>query len=136
MALAPGDSSPVSPLLIRRNSVTDWYGLDPTSYSNSIAAEAYQAAIQYFQSELTSSQFKSIDLKATQSINDVQKVVADAKKKYDDESKRKKIQKWLQKLSGQMMYYGSVLDTLAQHHPEYVALVWGAVKVVFIGVLN
>jgi hypothetical protein len=28
------------------------------------------------------------------------------------------------------MYYGKVFDTLAQHHPEYVALAWGAVKLV------
>lgn len=28
------------------------------------------------------------------------------------------------------MYYGGVLDALSQHHPEYVALAWGAVKFV------
>ena len=28
------------------------------------------------------------------------------------------------------MYYGKVLDMLAQHHPEYVALAWGTVKLV------
>jgi len=30
------------------------------------------------------------------------------------------------------MYYGKIMDTLAQHHPEYVALVWGAMKFVLI----
>jgi hypothetical protein len=26
------------------------------------------------------------------------------------------------------MYYGQVLDMLAQHHPEYVSLAWGTLK--------
>jgi hypothetical protein len=26
------------------------------------------------------------------------------------------------------MFYSQVLDALAQHHPEYVALVWGTLK--------
>jgi len=26
------------------------------------------------------------------------------------------------------MYYGNIFDVLAQHHPEYVALAWGAMK--------
>lgn len=30
------------------------------------------------------------------------------------------------------MYYGRVFDTLAQHHPEYVALAWGTIKLVFV----
>ncbi|KAG9190518.1 hypothetical protein G6011_08606 [Alternaria panax] len=34
------------------------------------------------------------------------------------------------------MYYGKIMDTLAQHHPEYVALVWGAMKFVLTDVIN
>ena len=36
----------------------------------------------------------------------------------------------LERLSSRIMYYGKVMDTLAQHHPEYVALVWGAMKLI------
>ncbi|EDU51595.1 hypothetical protein PtrSN002B_010849 [Pyrenophora tritici-repentis] len=34
------------------------------------------------------------------------------------------------------MYYGKVLDTLAQHHPEYTALAWGAIKILLMGVIE
>jgi hypothetical protein len=36
--------------------------------------------------------------------------------------------RWLRKLSKGIMYYASILDVIAQHHPEYVSLVWGAMK--------
>jgi hypothetical protein len=36
----------------------------------------------------------------------------------------------VQQVSCRIMYYGKVLDVLAQHHPEYVALAWGAMKLV------
>jgi hypothetical protein len=39
---------------------------------------------------------------------------------------------WLEKMSGRILHYGKVLDILAQHHPEYVALAWGAFKFVLI----
>jgi hypothetical protein len=60
-------------------------------------------------------------------------VVEQAKKQYDVESeKTKKPRKWLNAFASRLMYYGAVLDTLAQHHPEYVALAWGALKFVFL----
>jgi len=66
------------------------------------------------------------------SIADVQKLVLEAKKQYDNSHKtRKKAQKWLQKFTSQISYYGSVLDVLVSHHPEYVALAWGTMKFVF-----
>ena len=30
------------------------------------------------------------------------------------------------------MYYGNIFDVFAQHHPEYVALAWGAMKFLFV----
>jgi hypothetical protein len=54
-----------------------------------------------------------------------------AKKAYDDASDHhSQSRAWLERCSSRVMYYGKVFDTLAQHHPEYVALAWGAVKLV------
>lgn len=65
------------------------------------------------------------------SIADIENTVADAKRKYESKGqKRRKVLKWLSKLSLGLRYYSQVLDMLAQHHPEYVALAWGAVKFV------
>ncbi|KAH7125898.1 hypothetical protein EDB81DRAFT_201955 [Dactylonectria macrodidyma] len=34
------------------------------------------------------------------------------------------------------MFYGQILDVIAQHHPEYVSLAWGTIKFLLVGVLN
>lgn len=39
---------------------------------------------------------------------------------------------WLTGLSEKLLYYGNIFDTLAQHHPEYVALAWGTLKFLFV----
>ncbi|KAF4932722.1 hypothetical protein CGCF245_v010294 [Colletotrichum fructicola] len=44
--------------------------------------------------------------------------------------------KWARRLSEKILYYGHILDVISQHHPEYVALAWGAVKFLLVGVLN
>jgi hypothetical protein len=67
------------------------------------------------------------------SVKDVVAVVETAKKDYEDNSRQQKhadMRQSLERLSSRIMYYGKVMDTLAQHHPEYVALVWGAMKFV------
>ena len=62
---------------------------------------------------------------------DVKNTVAKAKSDYEAKGqKRRKVLKWLGRLSLELKYYSQVLDMLAQHHPEYVALAWGAVKFV------
>ncbi|KAI3320670.1 hypothetical protein HD806DRAFT_505830 [Xylariaceae sp. AK1471] len=44
--------------------------------------------------------------------------------------------KWVTRLSSKVLFYSQVLDVLAQQHPEYVSLAWGAFKFVFMGVIN
>ncbi|KAK5657159.1 hypothetical protein OQA88_3216 [Cercophora sp. LCS_1] len=34
------------------------------------------------------------------------------------------------------MHYAAVMDVMVQHHPEYVSLAWGVLKLAFIGVTN
>lgn len=46
--------------------------------------------------------------------------------------KEGKAQQCLNEIAARITYYGEVLDVMAQHHPEYVALAWGAFKFVFI----
>jgi hypothetical protein len=57
--------------------------------------------------------------------------VEKAKREYEAKGqKRRTVLKWLNKLSLGIRYYSQALDMLAQHHPEYVALAWGAIKFV------
>ncbi|KAI9690899.1 MAG: hypothetical protein M1822_008519 [Bathelium mastoideum] len=69
------------------------------------------------------------------SIKDVLQAVSDARNRYHTK-RTSKAWKWLTQLSARVNYYGSILDVLVQHHPEYAALAWGAMKVLFVGVEN
>jgi hypothetical protein len=54
-----------------------------------------------------------------------------AKQTYDDLPKdHTGTRAWLERCSTRVMYYGKIFDNLAQHHPEYTALAWGAIKLV------
>lgn len=64
-------------------------------------------------------------------MKDVQEAVYEVKAIYE-KSKISKARVWLDKLSSRIMLYGTVLDTLSQHHAEYVSLVWGAIKFVLV----
>lgn len=61
----------------------------------------------------------------------VSQAVEEAQQIYE-RKKRCKALKWLTRLSARITLYGSALDMLAQHHPEYLALVWGSLKFVVI----
>lgn len=65
------------------------------------------------------------------SIKDVLQAVSDARDKYHAK-RTSKAWKWLTQLSARVNYYGSILDVMVQHHPEYAALAWGAMKVLFV----
>lgn len=65
------------------------------------------------------------------SIIDVQNAVEKAKREYEAKGqKRRTTLRWLSNLSLGIRHYSQALDMLAQHHPEYVALAWGAIKFV------
>jgi hypothetical protein len=58
----------------------------------------------------------------------VQVAIQDARDKYDSDRKDSKVRKWLDRLSQRIHFYSGILDVIAQHHPEYVALAWGSIK--------
>jgi len=66
-------------------------------------------------------------------MQDVKTAAEDAQRAYELRSSRKgKAQRYLSAFSSRIMYYGVIMDTLSQHHPEYVSLAWGAIKFLFI----
>ncbi|KAK8103691.1 uncharacterized protein PG998_010724 [Apiospora kogelbergensis] len=50
---------------------------------------------------------------------------------YESKAKRR-----LRSFAQKVTFYGGVMDVFVQHHPEYVALAWGAMKLLFTGVMN
>ncbi|EHK99429.1 hypothetical protein M7I_4727 [Glarea lozoyensis 74030] len=69
-------------------------------------------------------------------MEDVLKTVNAGKRKYDMRTKHMDARRWLRKLSRGILYYASILDVIAQHHPEYVSLAWGAMKFTLVGIIN
>jgi hypothetical protein len=65
-------------------------------------------------------------------MQDVKAAADDAQKAYEARSRKSKAQQHLAAFSSRLMYYGVIMDTLSQHHPEYVSLAWGAVKFLFV----
>ncbi|KAM3086699.1 hypothetical protein ACMFMG_000822 [Clarireedia jacksonii] len=114
-----------------------WYpkNLEPQLMTN-LADESYNAAVKYFCENLTMDECKRIWLSDKHTINDVQQAIEDAKSAYEAKEKHSKTHRWIQKFSSRVLYYADIFDTLSQHHPEYVSLVWGAIKFVFVGVIN
>lgn len=74
------------------------------------------------------------DLKAT-TLQDVVAEVAKARAMYDKKKGVSETRNSILSFSKRINHYGKVLDVMVQHHPEYVSLAWGALKLVF-GVCN
>ncbi|KAK4207534.1 hypothetical protein QBC37DRAFT_433328 [Rhypophila decipiens] len=104
-----------------------------------IASEAFQDVVQYLELEFVRDAKALAWLKSVKStsINDLLDTTRDVENKYTESSRSKQgVRKWLTGLSSRIMHYGKVMDTLAQHNPEYVSLVWGVVKFILMGIIN
>ncbi|KAF5613802.1 uncharacterized protein FSUBG_414 [Fusarium subglutinans] len=112
-----------------------WYKGDDANKAD-IAQEAFKSVKKHFeQSNSLSSDEKAL-LGKKSSLQDVEKAVSDAFAKYEAKSEASKTRKWLLKASESICHYGQVLDVFVQHHPEYVSLAWGLMKLMFISVVN
>ncbi|KAI6086340.1 hypothetical protein F4821DRAFT_238530 [Hypoxylon rubiginosum] len=69
-------------------------------------------------------------------MHEVQSILENAMSKYKSKQRFSVLRDRLKRLSSKIHYYGNVVDVLVQHHPEYVALVWGAMKFLFTAVMN
>jgi hypothetical protein len=104
--------------------------------SPDIASQAYKAAVVTFKQELGNGP-NALLLGTATCMDDILAAINDTRAQYAlNQSKWNKISEWLDLASSRVMYYSNVLDALAQHHPEYVSLAWGAIKFVLMGVVN
>lgn len=106
---------------------------DPST--GGIAQEAYEDAVRYFEQELTHDNEKRDWIRAQTSLQDVFDTLSKARAVYTANNATT-ARRYVVALASRIQYYGGVLDALAQHHPEYVALAWGAMKFIVQGVLN
>ncbi|KAL6832787.1 hypothetical protein V8C40DRAFT_235976 [Trichoderma camerunense] len=120
--------------------IYDWYqGETPAgedANKTELAERAFRFAIKQFTADNKLSGEELRLLKCTTSVDDVQRVVADSMARYEQPGKHVKIKKWLQKAASMMNYYTNILEVFMQHHPEYVALVWGVMKILFTSIIH
>lgn len=65
-------------------------------------------------------------------MQDVVLSVQLAKDEYDARKRKGNAGDYMLAFSKRVMWYGAIMDTLSQHHPEYVSLAWGAIKFLFV----
>ena len=95
------------------------------------AQEAFDLALEKFkQTSEKKWEKRRLILEAT-TLRDIVDVVAAAQNRYVNEHTKSQTRTCITELSKRVCYYGKVMDVLVQHHPEYVSLAWGAMKLVF-----
>ncbi|KAK6614802.1 hypothetical protein H4I96_01123 [Botrytis cinerea] len=83
-----------------------------------------------------SSQLESfLDLKPS-TLDDIVKCVSKAQLQYEDRRGDSKIRRCLTSFAQKVHCYGTVMDAVVQQAPECVSLVYGAMKLVLVGVVN
>ncbi|KAI0198306.1 hypothetical protein F4808DRAFT_452086 [Astrocystis sublimbata] len=114
----------------------EWYSAGDTDPMLEPAREAFIIAAATFSTKLTSDPCKAKFVSEISDISHLQKVVTEAQLKYKAKDEKSAVRKWLRVFSKRVNHYGAILDVLVSHHPEYVALVWGAMKFLFVALDN
>lgn len=81
--------------------------------------------------EVTQDNRKVALVARTAHMEEIETIVIKAQRNFE-QSRNQKLRKWLDRVTRSIMYYGNIFNVLAQHHPEYVALAWGAMKFLFV----
>ncbi|PMD40231.1 hypothetical protein L207DRAFT_487928 [Hyaloscypha variabilis F] len=114
----------------------DWYeGSQDSVTGGRHTFDVYAAAKAKLLSELTLKEYEQIVCEAGTSPDSLIDLLSHAKSKYENQPTCK-ARKWLDIFAGKVVYYGTVLDVMVQQYPQYVSLAWGAMKFLFMSVIN
>jgi hypothetical protein len=105
-------------------SQSQWYLGAPNTAQTNGAEDAYREALNMFKLDP--------GLQHIQTLDDLKQNLNKAQLKHEQKHEGGKIGKWIRKFSARICHYGRIFDVLVQHHPEYVSLAWGAMKLLFI----
>jgi hypothetical protein len=86
-----------------------------------------------FKTHLTKDTKKQKIYFSSSNLDDVLATVKVAEARYDlHRNKTSKLREGLSRFSKLLHHYANIIEVFVQHHPEYVALAWGAMKVVLV----
>lgn len=95
------------------------------------AQDAFEEAQKIFAQKLTQDEQKKVLANGQTTMQDLIALTTDAQKTWKAKRPDGKAWSLLSSFSSRLFHYGAVLDVISQHHPEYVALAWGAIKFLF-----
>lgn len=103
------------------------------SLSSYQVKDAFQEAMRTFTVDMSNDSGKCAWLSDPKHANmeAVLASVAEAGETYKTKRGSSRAQEALIDLSERVHLYSGILDVIVQHHPEYTALVWGAMKLLF-----
>ncbi|KAH7333075.1 hypothetical protein BKA65DRAFT_564106 [Rhexocercosporidium sp. MPI-PUGE-AT-0058] len=98
--------------------------------TNDPARQAFVDAFEIFKSELSKDKTKAKWLEESNfdSVQGVLEATIRERTSYELRIEDSPIRQSLGRLSERLLFYGNIMDVLIQQHPEYVALVWGAIR--------
>ena len=121
--------------LVYDPSLSQWYGSSGSSNDGAFATAktAFEEALYIFEQQTTNDAHKKrqVDQLQASSLQDIVDAVTEAQRSYESKRKSSKTRQYLTAFSKRVSHYGNVMDVMVQHHPEYVALAWGLMKVLF-----
>ncbi|KAI0892763.1 hypothetical protein F4806DRAFT_478076 [Annulohypoxylon nitens] len=109
--------------------------LSPESRSEFLI-DAFNEAKIKFGKELSQDERKVEVVNSKKCIEEVHEMAMRAMNRYTSSQTHSKAKAWLRTFSSKVKFYGDILDVLVEHHPEYVALIWGAMKLLFTSFVN
>lgn len=66
------------------------------------------------------------------SAHDIHVLIDESLEKHSAENKSSKAKDWLSHGRSKSHHYDNIMDVLIEHHSEYAALAWGAMKILLI----
>jgi hypothetical protein len=112
-------------------SQSQWYLSSPGNPLPNSAEQAYKEAIVTF--NIDPRKYGKLDkIQQLRSFVELEKFLNNLRLQYERRHENNKISRWLSRLSSRICHYGRIFDVLVQHHPEYVSLAWGAMKLLFV----
>jgi hypothetical protein len=99
--------------------------------SHDIAKAAYEAAVDQLKRKFVGDPEALDWIEGHKSLDEIRTEAKDVETRYTATGATGwGVLQHMRRISSFIVIYGQVLDTLSQHHPEYVALAWGALKFV------
>ncbi|KAI0153574.1 hypothetical protein BJ166DRAFT_533117 [Pestalotiopsis sp. NC0098] len=112
-----------------------WCPSLPSSHPR-LLVDAFNEAKVKFGKDLSKDGRKIELVDSKESLEEVREMAAKAMDKYNCSKTHSEAKMWLWKFSSTARLYGDILDVFVQHHPEFVALAWGAMKLLLTAFVN